>query len=145
MEQLARQPCIPRGEEGAGVECVLDLSRVPSLHGRSYQRLMVAQPVKLGGTGLRSLEETRYPAFLGGLEQSLPYMVAGEHCEAPLVPGLRAAVGSMAGPERWTDMLAAGSHTARELQDIWGSLAHPSPRDILRVTRHDRLHVHRIL
>ena len=50
-------------------------------------------------------------------------MVAGEHCEAPLVPGLRAAVGSMAGPERWTDMLAAGSHTARELQDIWGSLA----------------------
>ena len=105
------------------MECVLDLSGVPPPHGCSYQRLMVAQPVKLGGTGLRSLEETRYPAFLGGLEQSLPYMVAGEHCEAPLVPGLRAAVGSMAGPERWTDMLAAGSRTATELQDIWGSLA----------------------
>ena len=123
MEQLASQPCIPRGEEGAGIECVLDLLAVPSLHGRSYQHLMVAQPVKLGGTGLRSLEETRYPAFLGGLEQALPHMVAGEHCETPLVPGLRAAVGSMAGPERWADLLAAGSRTATEFWDIWGSLA----------------------
>ena len=48
MEQLASQPCIPRGEEGAGIECVLDLSAVPSLHGRSYQHLMVSKPVKLG-------------------------------------------------------------------------------------------------
>jgi hypothetical protein len=123
LEQLAAQPCIPRGEEGMGVECVLDLAAVPSLQGRSYQSILVAQPVKLGGLGIRSLVETRFPAFLGGLEQALPYMVEGELCEAPLVPGLRAVVGGMAGPERWADLLAAGSRTAAEFRDAWGGLA----------------------
>jgi hypothetical protein len=32
-------------------------------------------------------------------------------------------VGSMAGPERWTEFLAAGSRTAAEFRDGWGSLA----------------------
>ena len=90
LEQLAGQPHIARGEEGAGVECVLDLARVPSLSGRSYQRFLVAQPVKLGGLGIRSLVETRHPAFLGGLEQALPFMVSGELCELPLAPSLQA-------------------------------------------------------
>ncbi len=123
LEQVAGQPRIPQGEEGAGVECVLDLSAVPSLQGRSFQRLLVSQPVKLGGLGLRSLAETSFPAFLGGLEQALPYMVAGELCEEPLVPGLRAAVGGMAGPERWAELLAAGSRTATEFREAWGALA----------------------
>ena len=51
---------------------------------RSFQHLQVPQPVKLGGCGLRSLEETRYPAFIGGLEQALPLMVAGEQQQLPL-------------------------------------------------------------
>ena len=55
LEQLAGQPTIARGEEGGRAACVLDLARVPSLQGRSYQRLLAAQPVKLGGLGIRSL------------------------------------------------------------------------------------------
>ena len=102
VEQLAGQPHIARGEEGAGVECILNFARVPSLSGRSYQRLLVAQPVKLGGLGIRSLVETRHPAFLGGLEQALPFMVAGELCELPLAPSLQAMIGDMAGQGRWT-------------------------------------------
>ena len=54
MEQVAGQPHIPQVEEGEGVECVVALLGVPSLEGRSYQQLMAAQPVKLGGSVLRS-------------------------------------------------------------------------------------------
>ena len=71
LEQLAGQPHIAQREEGTGVECVLNIPEVPNLFGRSYQCLMAAQPVKLGGLGIRSLVETRHPAFLGGLEQAL--------------------------------------------------------------------------
>ena len=115
LEQLAGQHRIPRGEEGAGVECVLEL--VPNLNGRSYQSILASQPVKLGGLGLRSLCETRYPAFLGGLEQAVPFLVASEQCEAPLAPSLRAMMGNMAGNGCWAEMLAAGYRTAAEFQE----------------------------
>ena len=49
---------IPKGEEGLGVECVLDVPGIQSLQGRSFQSLLVHQPVKLGGLGLRSQVET---------------------------------------------------------------------------------------
>ena len=105
------------------MECILNFARVPSLSGRSYQRLLVAQPVKLGGLGIRSLVETRHPAFLGGLEQALPFMVAGELCELPLAPSLQAMIGDMAGQGRWAGLLAAGSRTALEFQVAWADLA----------------------
>ena len=54
---------------------------------------------------------------------ALPFMVAGEHCEEPLAPVLRAVVGGMAGPEGWAELLAAGSRTAAEFRDAWDSLA----------------------
>ena len=58
---------------------MLDLGAVPELEGSSYQRLMVAQPIKLGGCGLRSLAELRHSAFVRGVEQAgaLPRL----HCE----------------------------------------------------------------
>ena len=121
LEQLAGQPHIAREEAGEGVECVLDL-QVESLQGRSFQCLLAAQPVKLGGLGLRSLVETIFPAFIGGLEQALPYMVAGELCEAPLAPSLRQMIGSLEGADRWREMLAIGSRTAREFSQAWESL-----------------------
>ena len=123
LGQLAGHPQIPRRDEGGGVECVLDFTRVPSLLGRSYQHLLAAQPVKLGGLGLRSLVETRHPAFLGGLEQALPFMVAGELCELPLAPSLQAVIGNMAGGQgRWAGLAAAGSRTGIEFQESWGDL-----------------------
>ena len=122
LEQVASQPRIPRGEEGLGVECVVDLPGIGSLQGRSYQHFLIAQPIKLGGLGLRSLEETRFPAFLGGLEQALPRMVVGELCPIPLAPGLRTVIGCMAGQQRWAGMLEAGSRTAVEFRAAWDCL-----------------------
>ena len=123
LEQLADQPHIARGEEGGGIECVVDLSRVPSLAGRSFQSLLSAQPVKLGGLGIRSLVETRHPAFIGGLEQALPLMVAGEHGELPLAPCLQQVIGRLTGQARWSDFLAYGSQTAREFSSAWAALS----------------------
>ena len=123
LEQLAGQATIARGVEGGQAACVLDLARVPSLQGRSYQRLLAAQPVKLGGLGIRSLVETSTPAFLGGLEQALPFMVAGEHCEQPLAPSLQEVIGDMSGQGRWATLLAAGSRTGAEFRISWTSMA----------------------
>ena len=120
LEKLSGQPRIPRAEEGAGVECVLNL--VPSISGRSYQCLLAAQPVKLGGLGLRSLVESRHPAFVGALEQAVPYIVANDLYESPLAPRLRAVLGNWTGGARWTDMLTVGSRTAREFHTAWTSL-----------------------
>ena len=122
VEQVSGQPHIARGEEGGGVECVLELPGIPELEGRSYQHLLVPQPVKLGGCGLRSLVETRFPAFIGGLEQALPFMVVGEHQEEVVCPHLQEVVGSMEGQQRWTEFLAAGSHTSVEFREAWAAL-----------------------
>ena len=122
LEQLAGQERIPRGEEGLGVECVVDLREVPQLQGRSYQHLIVPQPVKLGGCGLRSLSESRHSSFLRGVEQSLPHTVARE-VGAVLCPSLQQVVGSLSTPRRWEEFLIAGSRTAREFQGAWTSLS----------------------
>ena len=122
LEQVSGQSHIPRVEERGGVECVLALPGVPQLEGRSFQHLLVPQPVKLGGCGLRSLVEMRHPAFLGGLEQALPYMVAGEHAYVPLSPHFREAIGSMEGKQHWAEFLAAVSCTSREFQEAWNAL-----------------------
>ena len=42
--------------------------------GWSFSAWVDRKPVKLGGLGLRSLQEQCYPAFVGALEQSLPRM-----------------------------------------------------------------------
>ena len=113
LEQLAGQARIPRGEENMGVECVLQLGEVASLQGRSYQRLVAAQPVKLGGLGRRELVETIFPAFLGGVEQSLPFIV-GRDGQAGRCPQLSTVVGRVEGPQRWRQFLAANSRTSKE-------------------------------
>ena len=122
LEQVSGQHHIARADEGAGTECILQLPGIQQLEGRSFQHLQVPQPVKLGGCGLRSAEETMYPAFIGGLEQALPFMVAGDQQEPPLSTELREVVGSMEGSQRWTEFVAAGSRTAREFQAGWTAL-----------------------
>ena len=120
LEQLSGQPDIPRGRAGGVADCILELPG--GLEGRSFPSLQVAQPVKLGGCGLRSLVETRYPAFIGGLEQALPQMVTSDLTEVPISPHLREAVGSMEGPQRWADFLEAGSRTSTEFQLAWEAM-----------------------
>ena len=102
---------------------MLELRGVPQLEGRSFQQLLVPQPVKLGGFNLRSLVETRFPAFIGGLEQALHFMVVGDKQEKVVSPLLREAVGSMEGQHRWAEFLAADSRTAREFREAWVSLS----------------------
>ena len=67
---------IPRCDEGLGVECMLDLPY--GMLGRSFQELLVRQPVKLGGLGLRSMVETSYVAFVGGVEMALPFLTGDQ-------------------------------------------------------------------
>ena len=49
-------------------------------------------------------------------------MVAGEHTEVPLAPHLREVIGGIEGQNRWADLLAARSRTAREFQTSWEAL-----------------------
>ena len=60
---------IPQVEEGRGVECSLQLPVTRHL-GRCYQDWMLRTPVRLGGFGLRSMEDISLPAFMGAVEQS---------------------------------------------------------------------------
>ena len=83
---------------------------------------MAAQPVKLGGLGLRSNAETRLAAFVGGVEMALPYLVEGDHGEEVLCPQLAQVIGRVGGQQRWSDFLAAGSRTAQEFRLAWEEL-----------------------
>ena len=40
---------IPKGEEGLGVECILQAPGIAFLQGRSFQNILIRQPVKQGG------------------------------------------------------------------------------------------------
>ena len=131
VEQLAGQGHVPREEEGLGFECVPEVPGVPSLAGKSFQRWLLAQPVKLGGCGLRSLVETSAPAFIGGVEQALPHML-GQEEDPAVCQQLEDVVGRVEGPTRWREFLAASSRTAQEFQSAWESLAHEAA-DIWRV------------
>ena len=60
----------PRDRGHAG-DFVVDCP-VTGLGGKSFQLWAIRLPVRLYGWGVRSLEETCKPAFLGTLETSLP-------------------------------------------------------------------------
>ena len=123
FEQLAGQPRIPRGNEGLGFECMVARGTgVAELEDRTYQHLMAAQPIKLGGCGLRSTEETRYAAFVGGVEMALPFLVEGDHGEEVLCPQLEQVIGRVSGQDRWSTFLEAGSRTSEEFQQAWAGL-----------------------
>ena len=123
LEQLAGHPRIPRGDEGLGFEAlVAQGTGVAALEGRSYQHLMAAQPIKLGGCGLRSTAESRLAAFIGGVEMALPYLVEGDHRQEVLCPLLEEVIGRVSGQQRWENFLAAGSRTAQEFSQAWDEL-----------------------
>ena len=67
MLEYATKLHIPKGEEGLGVECSLQAPGIAYLQGRSFQHSLVRQPVKQGGLGLRSMEDTSPAAFIGGI------------------------------------------------------------------------------
>ena len=62
---------IPRGEEGKGWEMVIDVPGVGRV-GHSFASWVVRLPVKQGGMGFRSMEDTSKVAFLGAVDQVVP-------------------------------------------------------------------------
>ena len=66
---------IPRNEKReAVVRCP-----VANLDGKSYQEWVVRLPIKLYDWGLRSLQETCGPAYLGALDSHPLYGCQGQH------------------------------------------------------------------
>ena len=80
--------------------------------------MLIPQPIKFGGLGVRSLIETSPAAFIGGVEMSLPHFTGvGGIC-----PSLEGVVGLVEGGSRWQTFLENGSRTAREFSESWSGL-----------------------
>ena len=105
--------------EGEGLAWDLPI-KVPieSLDGRSFQQFVVRQPIKMGGLGLRSNEETSPVAFIGGLEQSLPHLGGA----TGVCQQLTSQIGDMKNIKndtRWQPLIESGCRTGKELLESW--------------------------
>ena len=109
---------IPRGEEG---ETVISCP-VANLDNLSFQEWVVHLPVKQYGWGLRKMEETSGPTFLGALETAIPYM----RDIAPIMEGVWGGAecwgeGADTGT-RWRVLLQSGCREGLELRRVWSDL-----------------------
>ena len=115
---------IPLGEEGRGWECVPPVP-VAGREGKSFASWAVRLPVRLGGWGLRSLEETSQAAFIGAVEQAVPSFSGPEGICPQLSNylGGEDSFGQDVGVEgRWQVMLENGGRMGEEFQRCWGRL-----------------------
>ena len=118
METLARSPIPKAGSQVHPSECVLHVEDVDWVAGKTFQQLLIPQPIKLGGLGLRSMVETSPAAFIGGVEMSLPHFTGvGGIC-----PILEGVIGIIEGGTRWSSFLTQESRTSREFKDAWLAL-----------------------
>ena len=113
---------IPRGEDEGGLTL---RSPISSLDRFSFQEWAVRLPVRLHGWGLRSLEHSCGPAYLGALETAIPYM-AGLDRVCPMMAdvwggedcwGEEAMVAN-----RWHRVLESGCMEGQELRRLWTRL-----------------------
>ena len=111
---------IPRGEEGRGVECVLDVP-VRGLQGQSFQSWLVRLPVRERGMGLRSLVDTIPAAFIGSVEMSLPFFTGEEGICRILEPVIGDIQSENAG-RRWEQLINSDCRTGREFSECWEML-----------------------
>ena len=93
---------------------------VDKLQTRSFQQWVIRQPVKMGGLGIRSNVETRLPAFIGGLEQSVPHFVG----EGGICLQLSKILGDFEYEPRWKTLIESGSRTGKEFSSAWDILKH---------------------
>ena len=112
MEAVAGQH-IPLVEEGLGVEECLTIP-VAGLTGRSLQSWLLRLPIRDAGMGLTSQEELVPAAFIGALEQALPYFGG----EAGVCPPLAHLVGDTH-ETRYAPLVASNHRTGRELARAW--------------------------
>ena len=112
---------IPSGATNQTWNCVLPVP-VTGRSDSSFQKWVVRQPVRQGGFGFRSLVDTIGPAFIGALEQSIPFFCG----EKGICPQLADQVGGeecfgedATGEDRWRVMLNSGSREGEELRRVW--------------------------
>ena len=120
MMQKATGLHIPQGEEGRGVECVLDIP-VRGLQGQSFQSWLVRLPVRERGMGLRSLLDTIPAAFVGSVEMSLPFFT-GEEGVCKVLEPLLGDIQSENPGRRWEQLINSGCRTGREFSECWDML-----------------------
>ena len=109
---------VPIPREGGQVNarnCIMQEETVSWLNPKPFQQLLVHQPIKLGGLGIRSLIETSPAAFVGGVEMSLPHFTGQDGICTNLVD----VIGKIEGGSRWDAFLASGSRTATEISSAW--------------------------
>ena len=117
--EVATGLTLPRTNNGGGYECVLDLP-IESLSGRTIQHHIARLPISKSGLGLRSVAETAGPAFIGGVEMSLPSFIG----DLGLCPELEEVIGrpDIGSVDRWGTLLSGGTRTCQEFADAWGKL-----------------------
>ena len=117
-------PVVPRTQQGREWECILSVP-VPGRENHSFQEWVVRQPIRLGGFGLRSMDDTAGLAFIGALEQSIPSF-PGEGGVCTLLEesmGGEDCFGEGAAPEtRWRVLIQSGAREGEELIRVWSQL-----------------------
>jgi hypothetical protein len=96
-----------------------------SIHGLSFQQLVVRLPIKMGGLGIRNQEQLRYAAFVGAVEQCVPQIGVS----TGLCPALAQQFGGdecfgrgMPADTRWEVMISSGCRLGQEFSEAWGAL-----------------------
>ena len=110
---------IPEESEELGWDFKIDVP-VDFFREKTFQSLVGRLPIKLGGLGLRSQTAVAPVAYLGGLEQTIPFFVG----EKGVCPALAHLVGDdEAGEgERWKKLVDSGCRTGREVARGWDKL-----------------------
>ena len=110
---------LPRQEEGLGYEHCLGIP-VQNLTGSSFQTWVAQMPIRLGGLGLRSQSDSAHIAYIGALEQSLPYFGGERGVCQPLAHMVGGEEDGM--ENRWRPLILSGCRTGLELARAWDSL-----------------------
>jgi len=110
---------IPMQAEGFVYECPIEVP-VENISGRSFQHMVIRQPLKMGGLGIRSHTETSPAAYIGGLEQALPHMTGLQGVCQMLQEVIGDGQGSTS--TRWQALIQSGCRTGKELVSAWSLL-----------------------
>ena len=105
---------------GGGADCVVT-TPVSGFEARPFAEWVARQPIRLHGAGIRSHEDSCYPAFIGALEQAAGFMSKLPVLEDLL--GGEQSWGEDADPaSRWVPLLSSGARDGVELRAAWQSL-----------------------
>ena len=93
---------------------------VQCLNLRSFQSILASLPMSKGGLGLRKMSLVSDPAFIGGVELSLPFLSGPDGIFPSLLPILGRP--DLGGADRWSGLVMNGSRTGKEFEAAWNRL-----------------------